>query len=109
MVETKTGRSEDAVAMFRKVVELESSSSDAHLNLGIALIDQYDRIAGLREFTEAVRLNPNSPAAHSSLGHFYFETGRYEDARRELETACRRHPDNPGALYVVACTGRQTN
>ena len=97
------------MAMFRKVVELESSSSDAHLNLGIALIDQYDRIAGLREFTEAVRLNPNSPAAHSSLGHFYFETGKYEDARRELETACRLQPDNAQALYFLALTERQTN
>ena len=58
---------------------LDPASAQAHLNLGIALVDQFDRPAGLKEFSEAARMDPRLAAAHYNLGRFFFETGRYED------------------------------
>jgi len=44
MVETKMGPGKKRRSKnFRKVVALRPDSADAHLNLGIALVDQYDR------------------------------------------------------------------
>jgi tetratricopeptide (TPR) repeat protein len=109
MLEAKAGNGPRAIEMFRKALELDPASSDAHLNLGIALVDQYDRPDALKEFSEALRLNPQSAAAHYNLGRFYFENGRYDEARQELENACRLQPAFANALYFLALTEKQKN
>jgi tetratricopeptide (TPR) repeat protein len=90
-------------------VTLEPESAQAHLNLGIALVDQFDRPAGFREFSEAARMDPQLAAAHYNLGRFFFETGKYEDAGKELETAIHLQPDYTDALYFLALTAKQEN
>src|SRR6267154_1899628 len=55
MVLTRMGRQSEAVPYFRKLVDLNTKSADAHLNLGIALADQFDLLGALAEFSEAVR------------------------------------------------------
>jgi tetratricopeptide (TPR) repeat protein len=109
MIQGKTGRAAEAVESFRKVVSLEPNSADAHLNLGIALVDQYDRTNGFKEFSEAARLDPRSAAVHYNLGRFYFETAKYEDARRELEESLRLEPTHAPALYFLALAAKQDN
>ncbi len=109
MLEAKTGRGGDAVASFRKVVALQPDSAEAHLNLGIALVDKYDRTGGFKEFKQAARLNATSPRVHYNLGRFFFEAGRYDEARKQLETALGLQPDFAGALYFLALTERQDN
>jgi len=66
-------------------VTLEPASAQAHLNLGIALVDQFDRLSGFKEFSEAARLDPKLAVAHYNLGRFFFESGKYEDADKELQ------------------------
>jgi tetratricopeptide (TPR) repeat protein len=109
MLQARTGRATEAVETFRKIVALRPSSSDAHLNLGIALVDRYDRTTGFSEFLEAERLDPNSPSVHYNLGRYFFETGQYDQARTELEKASQLSPDFVGALYFLALTERQAN
>jgi tetratricopeptide (TPR) repeat protein len=109
MLQAKTGRGTEAVKNFQKAVTLEPASAQAHLNLGIALVDQFDRPGGFKEFSEAVRLDPKLAAAHYNLGRFFFETGKYEDADKELQTAIGLHPDDAGALYFLALTAKQEN
>jgi tetratricopeptide (TPR) repeat protein len=109
MVETKLGRGKEAIENFRKVVALKPDSSDAHLNLGIALVDQFDRKAGFDEFTKAAQLNPSYGRPHYNLGRFYFETGKYVEARKELEKATRLEPKFASAFYFLALTERQEN
>jgi len=109
MLQGKTGHGEDAIKTFRKAVALNPNSSDAHLNLGIALVDQYDRSDGFQEFFEAARLDPRSAAAHYNLGRFYFETGKYQAAREELEQASKLQTSFAKALYFLALTEKQNN
>jgi tetratricopeptide (TPR) repeat protein len=103
------GRGKEAIENFRKVVALKPDSAEAHLNLGIALVDQFDRKAGFEEFTKAAQLNPNSGRPHYNLGRFYFETGKYDEARKELERATRLEPKFASAFYFLALTERQDN
>jgi tetratricopeptide (TPR) repeat protein len=79
------------------------------LNLGIALVDQYDRTNGFKEFSEAARLDPRSAAVHYNLGRFYFETAKYEDARKELDESLRLEPNHAPALYFLALAAKQDN
>ena len=97
------------MSSFQKAVTLEPASAQAHLNLGIALVDQFDRPGGFGEFSEAARLDPSLAAAHYNLGRFFFETGKYEEADRELQTAIRLRPDDAGAIYFLALTAKQEN
>jgi tetratricopeptide (TPR) repeat protein len=109
MIQGKTGQAAEAVESFRKAVSLEPNSADAHLNLGIALVDQYNRTDGFKEFSEAARLDSRSPAVHYNLGRFYFETAKYDEARKELEKAVLLDPDHAPALYFLALAAKQDN
>ena len=100
MVQAKLGRGDDAIASFRKAVELEPrflrSAFESGNRAGRPL--RSCRWA-LKEFSEAVRLDPKSAAAHFNLGRFYFESSNYDDARKELETANALQPRFANALY----------
>jgi tetratricopeptide (TPR) repeat protein len=109
MLQAKSGRGTEAVKNFQKAVMLEPDSAQAHLNLGIALVDQFDRPAAFKEFSEAARLDPELATAHYNLGRFFFETGKYEDADVELKSAIRLQPDYTNALYFLALTAKQEN
>jgi tetratricopeptide (TPR) repeat protein len=102
MTEAKLGHGKEAVEIFRKVVLLQPTSADAHVNLGIALADRYDLQGALEQFSEALRLDPRSAAAHCNRGRALYDVGRHAEARVELETACALKPNYPEALYLLA-------
>src|SRR6267143_347992 len=82
MVLTRMGRQSEAVPCFRKVVDLDTKSAEAHLNLGIALADQFDLLGALAEFSEAVRLAPDAYAPHYNKGRVLVDLRRNEEAKR---------------------------
>ena len=108
MLEAKTARGREAVEDFRKALALQPDS-EAHLNLGIALADQYDASGAFKEFSEAVRLDPKSAASHYNLGRYYYQIGDYGKAQTELSTACNLQPDFRAALYFLALVENQNN
>jgi tetratricopeptide (TPR) repeat protein len=102
MVEGKANHHQESVQAFRQVVSLRPESSDARLNLGIALADQYDLQGALREFSEAVRLAPDYAPAYFNKGRVLYDLDRRQEALPFLEAACRLQPDYPAALYLLA-------
>src|SRR5262249_2498394 len=79
---------------FRHAVHLKPDFSDAHYNLGHALIQLQDRERAIAEFREAVRFHPDYVPAYSYLGRLLLEADRREEAREALETASRLAPDD---------------
>jgi tetratricopeptide (TPR) repeat protein len=88
-------------------VELNPDSSEAHLNLGIALADSFDLEGALEEFTQATRLDPNSAAARFNRGRALFQTRRNEEAKKDLAEAVRLDPGHAQANYFLALAERQ--
>jgi tetratricopeptide (TPR) repeat protein len=86
-----------AADTFRRVVDLEPRSADAHVNLGIALADLGKQDAALNEFSEAVRLAPNLAITHYNKGRMLTDLHRTEEARAELKIACESSPTLPDA------------
>jgi tetratricopeptide (TPR) repeat protein len=86
----RTGKHEDALAAYRKAIELAPDNARAHLALG-ALLRQTGRldesIAALRQ---AIRLNPLLEGAFTELGDALAEKGRLDEAiacyRKALQT-----------------------
>jgi predicted O-linked N-acetylglucosamine transferase (SPINDLY family) len=86
------GRSEDAVAAFRRSLRERPAYADAQFNLGIALrrLGRSDEAAGV--LRRAVVLAPESVEARINLGKALVEGGNPEAARACLEETVALHP-----------------
>ena len=88
----KTGRAAEAVAHFRKVVEIEPTFGTGQLYLAQALLDTGD-LGGAEQWARAGLTNQPEPRM-APLGHYvladvYERQGRAADARREVAAAKR--------------------
>ena len=68
MILTRMNRTEEAVGYFRKALELDPKSAGAHLNLGIAMADQFDLEGALAEFRKPCVWSPIPLPAHYNKG-----------------------------------------
>jgi Tfp pilus assembly protein PilF len=107
MIEGKTN-DPAAVDTFRKVVTLDPTSAEAHLNLGIALADRHQTDAALAEFNEAVRLAPQSAAPYYNKGRLLGELRRFDEAIPELREACRLEPGFADSYYRLGLAERES-
>jgi tetratricopeptide (TPR) repeat protein len=96
------GKSDEGIALLRKVVDLAPNLAAAHLDLALALASGYDLPAALEQTGEAVRLAPQSGVAHSYRGRILYDLGRSTEAQPEFETACRLDQNLPEPRYFLA-------
>ena len=88
----KRGRGRDAVALFRKVVEIEPTFGTGQLYLAQALLEAGD-LGGAEQWARTGLKNKPEPRM-APLGHYvladvYERQGRAADARREVQAAIR--------------------
>jgi tetratricopeptide (TPR) repeat protein len=92
----KRGRSRDAVALFRTVVEIEPTFGTGQLYLAQALLEAGD-LGGAEQWARSGLKNKPEPRL-APLGHYvladvYERQGRAADARREVQAARRLQAD----------------
>jgi tetratricopeptide (TPR) repeat protein len=107
MVETRLNRQSNAMETFRKVTALNPNSPEAHLNLGIALADQFNLESALTEFSEAVKLAPEAAAGHYNKGRVLLDLQRNAEAKPELEAAVRVDPKSANSWYLLGLIAKQ--
>ena len=78
----RRGLWEQAIAAYRKVLEVHPSSVDAHCNLGVALVRNGELDAGIASQTRAIQLNGIFPAAYNNLGSALLIAGKSDEAER---------------------------
>src|SRR4029453_14203851 len=94
----KIGRNREAVAHFRKAVEIDPSFGTGQLYLAKALFDAGD-LAGAEQWARSGLTNKPeprlAPLRHYVLAHIYERQGRAADAQREMDAAKRmKRPDS---------------
>jgi adenylate cyclase len=97
---------ERAMAVAEKAVQLDDSSSNAHLVLGFMALLNRDYEKAIAEEERAVALAPNSVSAHFVLGYCLYSAGRTEESIPILKKAVALTPiPNPRALshLCIAC------
>jgi tetratricopeptide (TPR) repeat protein len=101
-------RQQEALAEYRKAVEIDSHRFQAHNNLANLLATMGSRDEALAEYREALRLDPNVALAHVNLGTLFVDLGRFDDAMREYAEAARLAPEDPRPRYLMgkACLRR---
>jgi len=88
-------RSDEAIAVLRRALELRPDYAEAHNNLGNALREQAQFDAAAACYERALRLNPDYAEAHHNLGNAMKSQGRMADAFACYDRALAIKPDLP--------------
>jgi protein O-mannosyl-transferase len=98
----------EAIAEYRKAIEIEPRRFQAHNNLANLLATMGQREEAFEEYQETLRLNPDAAVAHINFATLLAEMGRFEDAMSEYTKAEQLEPDDPRSYYLMgkACLRR---
>src|SRR5271169_2935758 len=88
---------DQAIADYRKALELEPNDADTHYNLALALKYKGDPRQAVEEFEAALRLKPKWGDAHYGLGATWYDLKDQPAALKELRIAVGLAPANAAA------------
>jgi tetratricopeptide (TPR) repeat protein len=109
-VQEQLGKVTESIETFQRVVGIDPLSSEAHVNLGIALGDHTELGTALEESVTAIRLSPGLADAHFLRGRLLNDLGKHEDARSEFRKVLEINPEYAEALeYLAALDGDEGN
>jgi len=94
-------RQPEALAEYRKAIEIEPNRFQARNNVANLLASMGLRDEAYREYQEALRLNPGAAVAHINFATLLSEMGRFNDALNEYKTAMQLEPDDPRPHYLM--------
>ncbi len=106
VIDSGTGKYEDAANQFQSAVQLEPSNEDAYMGLGGA----YERLGKSQDaedtYKKMIALRPNYWRGYNLLGAFYLRQARYDDASKMFQKVVELTPEsfrgfaNLGATYL---------
>jgi Flp pilus assembly protein TadD len=99
----RLGRSEEALAMYRRAREIDPGNPFPLYNMWIVLnIDLLQPVAAEQVARDVVELQPDSPWAHHSLGWTLVSLRRFDEAEVEMRKVLELDPLNSYALGNLA-------
>ena len=105
LLESALNRVPEAIVQYKEAVRLKPDYSEAHSNLGDALLKMPGKLSetvlqseAVFELEMAVTLKPDNVEAHNNLGNALLKMpGRLNEAVAEYQEALRLKPDYPDA------------
>lgn len=92
----------DAIAAYKKVLELQPNHPAAHINLGTLYYNRQDYAQAERHYRNAIEIDPRYALAYFDLGNVLDETGRVQEAIQTYRTALQLAPTYADAHYNLA-------
>ncbi len=96
------GQFETAIDALDRVVEMDPTNADAHVELSRLHLIFLDAAASLAEAERAVELAPEDPEALNTLARAQDWVGEYDDAMDSALTALDIDPNNATTLATIA-------
>jgi tetratricopeptide (TPR) repeat protein len=93
---------DEAIAEYRKAIELDPRLAMPHYNLGIAFGDQSKTEEEIAEYRKAIELDPRFAAPHSNLGVALSDQHNNEEAIAEYRKAIELDPRFAAPHYNLA-------
>ncbi|HEX3551781.1 MAG TPA: tetratricopeptide repeat protein [Thermoanaerobaculia bacterium] len=93
---------EEAMAAYRRALELDANLPDAHLNLGRLLHERGETAKAESHYRQALAARPGDATAAFNLGVALQDLGRLRDAARAYETALGSEPGYADAHYNLS-------
>jgi tetratricopeptide (TPR) repeat protein len=91
-----------AIAAYKKVLELDPDHAAAYINLGTLYYNRQDYAGAESHYRKAVEVDPRYALAYFDLGNVLDETGRVADAINAYKTALQLAPTYADAHYNLA-------
>jgi tetratricopeptide (TPR) repeat protein len=92
----------EAAEAFRKAITANPASTQAHINLGAALVELGERAGALEQYQAALRLDPGNATAHYNLGLLLAKQNQHEEAINHLQAALSAQPKDADARLLLA-------
>ncbi len=92
---------EEALAAYRKAVEMDPTSADLKINLGRVLIKMGEKDTALKSFSQAILANPQCSNAYFNAADLLYQEGLYVQSARFLGEGLKRDPGNAGGFFVL--------
>jgi tetratricopeptide (TPR) repeat protein/serine/threonine protein kinase len=86
---------DDAIAEFKKAIEIDAMHDSAHFNLGVALAEKYQFDDAIAEFKLVIEMHPKYIMAHYGLGNALAAKKQLDDAIAEFKKAIEMDPKFP--------------
>jgi len=93
----RRGHVDQAVAVYRRILEAIPDDVDAVHYLGLALFQKGRHDEGIALVTRAIDLAPDYVDAQNNLGNMLVERGRPAEAEARYLQVLTQHPDHPDA------------
>jgi serine/threonine protein kinase/Tfp pilus assembly protein PilF len=101
------GKVEEAIACFRKAIELDPKDAKAHYNLGNALRGKGQVEEAIACYRKAIALDPKYAEAHCNLGGAMQRQGRFAESLAALKRGHELGSQRPDWPYPSAVWVRQ--
>jgi Ca-activated chloride channel homolog len=98
----KAQHSKEAVKYLRKAIDQYPKFVSAHINLGLAYLDQEDTARAKSEFEAAAKLDDKFPGSFAHLGQLALSQNDFVAARSALEKAASVQPKDAKILSGLA-------
>jgi tetratricopeptide (TPR) repeat protein len=93
-IEFRKGHFEQAEALYREALKLDSQNARAHFGLGKLAMGRVKSKVALDEFTRALQLDPNVPMYHLYASEAWGIEKNFAQQRKHLEEYLKLNPDD---------------
>ena len=107
VVESRLGRSDDAVRDMRRAIELNPNYAPAQWRLGLWLLDQNQTESAERAFSRATDIDPADRGGWIGLARVYLQRDENERAAGLLERLAAAAPDDGYTLQLLGTAYRR--
>ena len=83
---------DEAIAQYRKALDIDPNYPEAHNNLAVALAEVGKSSEAIIQLEEAVRLRPDYLKGHINLGNLLFGAGRLDEAIVQFQEVLKINP-----------------
>jgi tetratricopeptide (TPR) repeat protein len=94
-----SGRWDEAIERFKKVIEKYPSLYEGYYSLGLSYLKKKEVDAAIAALEKAAEINPQSVESLFALGEGYFAKGDSEKALESFSRAIALNPESPLAHY----------
>ena len=100
--ETLPGKIDEAVQLYRRVIEIQLDWCEPHINLGCIFFQLGELENARNSFCTALALDPQNAVCHFNLGCILDEIGEFERAVEHLRRAIEIEPGHADAHFNLA-------
>ncbi|HYA79075.1 MAG TPA: tetratricopeptide repeat protein, partial [Candidatus Nitrosopolaris sp.] len=93
----RTGRSDEAIVQFGKVLEIRPDFADARHDLAVILLQKGRVDKAIAQFKKIQEQYPDKATAYFDLGNAYLQKGEMDEAMTNYQKALKINPDDVSA------------